>query len=136
MVALGEGPQRCVELQDPIGGISKKMLTQTLRRPEAHGLVERRRLLAAPLGVEYRLTGYRSSTYARSPTTSPGSASCRRGETAASRSTPEHRRRACGALARKDRPLSLEKLAEHAHVNVRTFTRRFPEEVGTSLRAG
>jgi DNA-binding HxlR family transcriptional regulator len=32
------------------------MLTQTLRRLEARGLIERRRLPAAPPGVEYRLT--------------------------------------------------------------------------------
>jgi AraC-like DNA-binding protein len=44
----------------------------------------------------------------------------------------------CGTLAHKDqdRPLSLETLAEHAHVSVRTFTVRFRHEVGTSLRAG
>ena len=36
--------------------MSKKMLTQTLRRLEANGLVERRQLRTAPPGVEHRLT--------------------------------------------------------------------------------
>ena len=56
VVALGRGPARYSELQDRIGGISKKMLTQTLRKLEANGLVERRVLATAPPGVEYRLT--------------------------------------------------------------------------------
>ena len=54
--ALGEGPRRYAELHERIGGISKKMLTQTLRKLECNGLVERRRLRTAPPGVEYRLT--------------------------------------------------------------------------------
>jgi DNA-binding HxlR family transcriptional regulator len=56
IVALGERPQRHTALQQRIGGVSKKMLTQTLRRLEDNGLVERRRLQTAPPGVEYRLT--------------------------------------------------------------------------------
>ena len=56
MFALGEGPRRYSELHERIGGISKKMLTQTLRKLERNGLVERRRLRSAPPGVEYRLT--------------------------------------------------------------------------------
>ena len=44
------------ELQERIEGISKKMLTQTLRKLEANGLVERRVLCTAPPGAEYRLT--------------------------------------------------------------------------------
>jgi DNA-binding HxlR family transcriptional regulator len=54
--ALGERPRRHGELLGRIGGISKKMLTQTLRRLEANGLVAHRRLPGAPPGVEYRLT--------------------------------------------------------------------------------
>jgi DNA-binding HxlR family transcriptional regulator len=54
--ALGEGPRRYTELQERIGGISKKMLTQTLRKLEHNGLVEHRRIRTAPPGVEYRLT--------------------------------------------------------------------------------
>jgi DNA-binding HxlR family transcriptional regulator len=54
--ALGEGPRRYGELHARIGGISKKMLTQTLRKLEGNGLVTARRLRTAPPGVEYRLT--------------------------------------------------------------------------------
>jgi DNA-binding HxlR family transcriptional regulator len=54
---LGRGPRRYSDLRDRIGGISNKMLTQTLRRLERSNLVERRTLPTAPAGVEYRLTG-------------------------------------------------------------------------------
>jgi HxlR-like helix-turn-helix len=50
VVALERGPARYSELQQRIGGISKKMLTQTLRKLEANGLVERRVLRTAPAG--------------------------------------------------------------------------------------
>jgi DNA-binding HxlR family transcriptional regulator len=53
---LGDGPLRYSELRDRIGGISKKMLTQTLRKLESNGLIERRRLATAPPGAEYSLT--------------------------------------------------------------------------------
>ncbi|GGW99539.1 transcriptional regulator [Streptomyces malachitofuscus] len=36
------------------------------------------------------------------------------------------------ALDRLDQPLTLDDLARHAHMSVRTFTRRFRNEVGTS----
>jgi transcriptional regulator GlxA family with amidase domain len=36
------------------------------------------------------------------------------------------------ALDRVNEPLTLSQLAQHAHMSVRTFTRRFREEVGTS----
>jgi DNA-binding HxlR family transcriptional regulator len=41
IMALGERPRRYSELLERIGGISKKMLTQTLRKLERNGLVER-----------------------------------------------------------------------------------------------
>jgi DNA-binding HxlR family transcriptional regulator len=53
---LGDGPRRYGELRGLIGGISKKMLTQTLRKLEASGLIERRVLATAPPGTEYTLT--------------------------------------------------------------------------------
>ncbi|UGT39272.1 helix-turn-helix transcriptional regulator [Nocardia yamanashiensis] len=53
---LREGPMRPVELRRAIGGISQKMLTQTLRRMESMGLLERRRFAEAPPRVEYALT--------------------------------------------------------------------------------
>jgi DNA-binding HxlR family transcriptional regulator len=56
VVALAERPARYSQLHERIGGISKKMLTQTLRKLEVNGLVERRALREAPPGMEYRLT--------------------------------------------------------------------------------
>jgi DNA-binding HxlR family transcriptional regulator len=53
---LRRGPRRYSDLRDRIGGISNKMLTQTLRKLERSNLVERRTLPTAPAGVEYRLT--------------------------------------------------------------------------------
>jgi DNA-binding HxlR family transcriptional regulator len=54
--ALGKGPRRFSDLGTLIGGISKKMLTQTLRKLERNGLVERRAIRTSPPGVEYSLT--------------------------------------------------------------------------------
>jgi DNA-binding HxlR family transcriptional regulator len=54
--ALRDGPRRYSDLRDRVGGISKKMLTQTLRKLERRGIVERRSLATVPKGVEYRLT--------------------------------------------------------------------------------
>jgi DNA-binding HxlR family transcriptional regulator len=54
--ALREGPLRYGELLERIGGISKKVLTQTLRRLEGSGLVRRRAIRSAPPGAEYALT--------------------------------------------------------------------------------
>lgn len=56
LAALGERPRRHGELRTRIGGVSTKVLTQTLRRLEANGLVSRRALATAPRGVEYSLT--------------------------------------------------------------------------------
>lgn len=53
---LREGPQRYGVLLERIGGVSKKMLTQTLRKLEANGLVERRAIRSVPPGAEYSLT--------------------------------------------------------------------------------
>jgi DNA-binding HxlR family transcriptional regulator len=53
---LRDGPMRPGDLRTAIGGVSQKMLTQTLRRMEAMTLVERRRYAEAPPRVEYRLT--------------------------------------------------------------------------------
>ncbi|RKE22972.1 helix-turn-helix domain-containing protein [Streptomyces sp. TLI_171] len=54
--ALRDGPQRPVELRGRIGGISSKVLTETLRRLQASGLVERRPGTSAGTGVAYELT--------------------------------------------------------------------------------
>ncbi|MGO4649787.1 winged helix-turn-helix transcriptional regulator [Nocardia sp. 2YAB30] len=54
--SLRDGPMRPVDLRRAIGGISQKMLTQTLRRMERMELLERRRYAEAPPRVEYELT--------------------------------------------------------------------------------
>jgi DNA-binding HxlR family transcriptional regulator len=55
--ALREGPRRPGELRTAIGAISPKVLTQTLRRLERHGLVAREAYAGGPPRVEYALTG-------------------------------------------------------------------------------
>jgi DNA-binding HxlR family transcriptional regulator len=54
--ALEEGPRRFGELQRGLQGVSPKVLTQTLRRLEGSGLVDRTVYPAVPLHVEYALT--------------------------------------------------------------------------------
>ena len=53
---LSQGPVRHGELIELIGGISRKMLTQTLRRLQAHGLITRHAYPEVPPRVEYELT--------------------------------------------------------------------------------
>lgn len=53
---LRDGPLRHGDLRAAVGGISQKMLTQTLRRMEAMTLVRRVRYAQAPPRVEYELT--------------------------------------------------------------------------------
>ncbi|MFI9582568.1 winged helix-turn-helix transcriptional regulator [Streptomyces sp. NPDC052236] len=54
--ALRDGPRRHGELRERIGGISAKVLTETLRRLEYNGLVERSAYAEAPPRVDYALT--------------------------------------------------------------------------------
>lgn len=53
---LAQDTKRYNELQREIGGISQKMLTQTLRNLENNGLVERKVYPVVPPKVEYSLT--------------------------------------------------------------------------------
>jgi len=53
---LGKDTVRFSQLQKKIGGISQKMLTQTLRELEKDGLVDRVVYPEVPPRVEYRLT--------------------------------------------------------------------------------
>src|SRR5213595_3053425 len=53
---LASGTMRYAELQRAIGGISQKMLTQTLRSLERDGLVQRKVHPVVPPKVEYALT--------------------------------------------------------------------------------
>ncbi|MBD2869034.1 helix-turn-helix transcriptional regulator [Paenibacillus sp. IB182493] len=54
--AMEDGPVRYGEFSRRIEGISKKMLTQTLRQLERDGLIERDIHPTVPPAVEYRLT--------------------------------------------------------------------------------
>ena len=53
---LGEGPMRFNGLKRRIGGVSQKMLAQTLRHLERDGLVSRHVFPTTPVTVEYALT--------------------------------------------------------------------------------
>ncbi|MGW4871789.1 winged helix-turn-helix transcriptional regulator [Streptomyces chartreusis] len=54
--ALRDGPSRPVELRERIGGISSKVLTETLRRLQFYGLIDRHAHPETPARVEYELT--------------------------------------------------------------------------------
>jgi DNA-binding HxlR family transcriptional regulator len=56
LAALGENPRRFSELHATIGGISEKMLSQTLRTLVRDGLVTRTVEPATPPRVSYELT--------------------------------------------------------------------------------
>jgi DNA-binding HxlR family transcriptional regulator len=56
LTALAEGPMRNGALMRRVGGISQKMLTQTLRELECNGLVIRTDHQTVPPSVEYRLS--------------------------------------------------------------------------------
>jgi DNA-binding HxlR family transcriptional regulator len=56
LVVLREGMHRFSELRRRIGGVSEKMLSQTLQNLEGDGFVERKSLPVVPPHVEYRLT--------------------------------------------------------------------------------
>lgn len=58
---LSSGPARTAELRRCIGGISEKMLIQTLRRLERNGFVVRRSFNEVPPRVEYSLTALGAS---------------------------------------------------------------------------
>jgi len=53
---LSDGPCRYTQLKRQIGGITQKMLTQTLRKLEDEGLATRTVYPTSPPSVEYALT--------------------------------------------------------------------------------
>ncbi|WP_283136501.1 winged helix-turn-helix transcriptional regulator [Rhizohabitans arisaemae] len=57
LAALRPGPRRRRELRDAIGGLSDKVLTDTLHRLLANGLIDRHTYAEAPPRVDYSLTG-------------------------------------------------------------------------------
>ena len=56
LIVLGDGMHRFSELRRKIGGVSEKMLAQTLQALESDGFVSRRALPVVPPHVEYSLT--------------------------------------------------------------------------------
>lgn len=56
LLLLMEAPRRFNELRRCIGGISQKMLSQTLKSLERDGLVRRRAIATVPVTVEYSIT--------------------------------------------------------------------------------
>jgi DNA-binding HxlR family transcriptional regulator len=56
ILALSRGTKRYSELHRQIGGVSQKMLTQTLRSLENSGLIDRKVYPVVPPMVEYSLT--------------------------------------------------------------------------------
>ena len=56
LCALRAGPQRTHALKRRLAGVSAKMLTQTLRDLERHGIVKRKDYGEVPPRVEYALT--------------------------------------------------------------------------------
>lgn len=55
-MAVLEEPRRFNEIKRRLEGVTQRVLTQTLRRLERNGMVERRVLPTSPVGVEYSLT--------------------------------------------------------------------------------
>lgn len=56
ILSLTDGPRRFTELRRGIGGVTPKVLTQTLRAMERDGLITRRIYAEVPPRVEYDMT--------------------------------------------------------------------------------
>ncbi|GLY05432.1 MULTISPECIES: helix-turn-helix domain-containing protein [Actinoplanes] len=56
VLAVLERPARFNEIKRRLGGVTQRVLTQSLRRLERNGMIERRVLPTSPVGVEYSLT--------------------------------------------------------------------------------
>lgn len=56
VIALDDGPLRFSEIKQAVGGISGKVLTDTLRDLERDGILHRRAFAEVPPRVEYELT--------------------------------------------------------------------------------
>lgn len=53
---LSEGPKRFNQLRREIEGVAQKMLSQTLKKMERDGLIDRRAFATVPVTVEYSIT--------------------------------------------------------------------------------
>jgi DNA-binding HxlR family transcriptional regulator len=56
IAVLNDGPLRFNVIKRRLEGITQKALTQTLRRLERNGLVERKVIASSPVAVEYSIT--------------------------------------------------------------------------------
>lgn len=56
VLAVLSEPRRFNEIKRRLEGVTQRVLTQTLRRLERNGMIERRVLPTSPVGVEYSLT--------------------------------------------------------------------------------
>lgn len=56
LTVLDKGPLRFNVIKRRLEGVTQKALTQTLRRLERNGFVERRVLNGSPVAVEYEIT--------------------------------------------------------------------------------
>ncbi|WP_434441588.1 winged helix-turn-helix transcriptional regulator [Lentzea sp. E54] len=56
VMAVLEQPRRFNDIKRRLEGVTQRVLTQTLRRLERNGMIERRVLPTSPVGVEYSLT--------------------------------------------------------------------------------
>ncbi|TKI05138.1 helix-turn-helix transcriptional regulator [Martelella alba] len=65
LIVLSHGTHRFGELRRKVGGVSEKMLAQTLQWLEEDGLVVRRALPVQPPHVEYSLSGLGREASAR-----------------------------------------------------------------------
>lgn len=56
LASLSDGPQRFAHIRRTVTGIGDRMLSQTLQRLEADGLISRSEISSIPPHVEYALT--------------------------------------------------------------------------------
>ncbi|MBI0330172.1 winged helix-turn-helix transcriptional regulator [Burkholderia plantarii] len=56
IASLHDGPLRFNAIKRRLEGITQKALTQSLRRLERNGILERRVITASPISVEYEIT--------------------------------------------------------------------------------
>ena len=56
VMAVLAKPRRFNDIKRRLEGVTQRVLTQTLRRLERNGMIERRVLPTSPVGVEYSLT--------------------------------------------------------------------------------